>query len=251
MNFKRLLVKREGALVRVALNRHEARNALDEIALDEITKIFKDLAKDKTVRVAVLSGQGQDFCAGADIAWMRRAAGYNLAQGKKDAERLIGMCRAVDEAPFPVIARVHGNCFGGALGLVAASDIVVADENAKFRFSEVRLGIIPAVVSTFVLPKIGLSQARRFFLTAELFGTKTAQEIGLVHEATEAVNLDSEIARLAGLILENGPQAVREAKAYLRTFAELSRSKRIVYAVKALAKIRSTPEAKEGFGAFL
>lgn len=251
MQYKRLFIVREAGVARVALNRPDVRNAMDETALDEITQAFHSLAKDKTVRVAVISGNGQDFCAGADIAWMRRAAEYSQAQAKKDASRLIGMCRAVDEAPFAVIARVQGNCFGGGLGVISACDIVIAEEGARFRFSEVRLGIIPAVVSTFVLPKIGMSHARHLYLTAEIFSAYKAKEIGLIHAITNSGNLDAEVNTAVEKILKNGPQAVREAKAYVKKLENMSRDKRIAYSGPLLAKIRSGAEAKEGLGAFL
>lgn len=251
MTFKRLRIERKGPVVRVTLDRPEARNAMDETALEEITRAFKDLAKDKTVRAAVIAGSGQDFCAGADIGWMRRAADYGKARAKKDAGRLIDMCRAVDEAPFAVVARVHGNCFGGALGVVGASDVVVAETGARFRFSEVRLGLIPAVVSTFVLPKIGMSQARRLFLTAEVFSASTAREVGLVHDTAPALDLDAQVQAVVESILKNGPEAVRRAKGYLKELEGLTRARRIAHSVKVLAHIRSTDEAKEGLSSFL
>lgn len=251
MNYKRLLIDNRGGAAYVTLNRPELLNALDETALDEITKAFKEMAKDPGVRAAVISGAGKDFCAGADIGWMRRAADYGKALAKKDATRLISMCRAVDEAPFAVVARVHGNCFGGALGIVGASDIVVAEAQARFRFSEVRLGLIPAIVSTFVLPKIGIGAARRLFLTAESFSAETARAVGLVHAVTPLADLDREVGRVVDQVLKNGPAAVKEAKAYIQRLEGMTRAERIAHSVSVLARIRSTPEAKEGLSAFL
>lgn len=238
-------------MAHVTLNRPEVLNALDETALDELAALFRSLARDRSVRAAVVAGAGKDFCAGADIGWMRRAADYGQGQNRRDATRLIHMCRALDEAPFAVVARVQGNCFGGALGIVAASDIVIAEASARFRFSEVRLGLIPAVVSTFVLPKIGLSQARRLFLTAENFDAETAQAVGLVHALAPLDGLDREVGRVVDQVLQNGPAAVREAKAYLRRLEGMPRARRLAHSVSALARIRSSPEAKEGLSAFL
>ena len=251
MNYKRLLIDNRGGVAYVTLNRPERLNALDEQALDEITMAFKALAKDSRVRAAVIAGAGKDFCAGADIGWMRRAADYGRVLAKKDATRLIAMCRAVDEAPFAVISRVHGNCFGGALGIVGASDIVVAEEQARFRFSEVRLGLIPAVVSTFVLPKIGISQARRLYLTAEAFSAETAKAVGLVHAVAALPDLDRAIGHAVDQVLKNGPEAVKQAKAYIQKLGGMTRDKRLAHSVSVLARIRSTPEAKEGLSAFL
>jgi len=246
-----LLVERQGGVVRVTLNRPEIRNALNETALGEITRTFKGLAKDKTVRAAVLAGAGQDFCAGADIAWMRRAAQLPPAKARKDAARLIEMCRAVDEAPFPVIALVQGNCFGGAIGIIAACDIVIAALDARFRFAETRLGIIPAVVSSFVLPKIGPTHARRLYLTAEIFDASTALAVGLAHRLVARENLETEGRRFQEAIRGNGPMAVRGAKAYVKTLLAMAPAKRYAYSAATLARIRAGAEAKEGFSAFL
>lgn len=251
MTYKRLLIDNRRGVAYVTLNRPDVLNAMDELALDELSAAFKALAKDGSVRAAVIAGAGRDFCAGADIGWMRRASEYGRAQNVKDATRLIHMCRAVDEAPFAVIARVHGNCFGGALGIVGASDIVIAESGARFRFSEVRLGLIPAVVSTFVLPKIGVSQARRLFLTAETFDAATAQAVGLVHAIAPLPELDSAVDRVVGQVIQNGPRAVKEAKAYLQRLEGMTRTRRIAHSVTELARVRSSPEAKEGLSAFL
>ena len=251
MDYKRLLIDNRDGVAYVTLNRPDVLNAMDELALDEISAAFKALAKDPSVRAAVISGAGKDFCAGADIGWMRRASEYGKAQNVKDATRLIHMCRAVDEAPFAVIARVHGNCFGGALGVVGACDIVIAEEKARFRFSEVRLGLIPAVVSTFVLPKIGISQARRLFLTAENFDAQTARAVGLVHAVAPLEQLDQAVGKVVDQVLKNGPVAVKQAKAYIQRLEGMTRAKRLSHSVQELARVRSSPEAKEGLSAFL
>ncbi len=251
MDYQRLLVSRDGPVVRVVLNRPESRNALDETGLDELTRVFLKISKEPGVRLAVLSGAGKDFCAGADIGWMRRAAAYGKARNLSDAKRLVGLCRALDEAPFPVIARVHGSCYGAGLGLAAASDIVLADPESRFCFSEVRLGILPAVVSTFVLPKIGMFQARRYFLTAEVFRAAEAKELGLVHEVVAAQAMDAREAELSARVLGNGPAAVREAKALIRLTQDMPRARRLEYSVKTLARLRASAEGQEGLSAFL
>lgn len=247
----RLSIEKQGPVARIWLDRAEVRNAMDPQALDEITATFRRLATDRSVRVAVLGGRGPDFCAGADIAWMKRAGQMGRPKAERDAQKLIGMCRAVDEAPFLTIARVQGNCFGGGLGLVSSCDVVVAGESARFCFSEVRLGIIPAVVSTFILPKIGMGQARRWFLTAEPFGAETACELGIAHVACADDRLEAEVERLASQTLRNGPVAIGLAKAYLRQMEGLPRSRRIAHSARMLAKVRASEEAQEGFTAFL
>jgi methylglutaconyl-CoA hydratase len=239
------------SVVEVVLNRPEARNALDEVTLLELTEFFLKSPLLKNARVIVLRGNGPDFCAGADIRWMRRAADYPPAKNRKDAQRLLKALKAIDECPVPVIARVHGGIYGGGLGLIAASDIVLADENSKMRFSECRLGILPSVISSFVLPKIGLSQARRLYLTGEVFGAAFAKEIGLVHEIGASGKIEERLSQLIKQILLNGPKANRLAKSYLRRLSDLSRTQREKLSIDTLVKARSSEEAKEGLSAFL
>ncbi|MBI4422836.1 MAG: enoyl-CoA hydratase/isomerase family protein [Elusimicrobia bacterium] len=246
-----LLAKRDGAALRVTLNRPEVRNAFDEDVIAAVTQVFRAAALQKDLRAVVVRGAGKDFCAGADVRWMKRAAGYGPARNKKDALRLAAMCRAIDDCPVPVLAGVQGSCFGGGLGIVAACDVVAAAENAVLSFSECRLGILPAVVSSFVLPKIGPAQARRYFLTAETFGAAAAQRIGLVHEVAPEAELDAKLEGLLAWVLRGGPQAVREAKALIRRAAPLPLERRIPLTVATLARVRSSPEGKEGLSAFL
>lgn len=246
-----LRVSRSAGVVTATLDRQEARNAFDEAMIDEITARFKELAQDASIRAVVVRGEGKDFSAGADIKMMRRAGGYRAAQNKKEAMRLAGMCRAIDEFPAPVIARVHGACFGGALGIVAAADIAVAADNASMSFSECRLGILPAVISNWVLPKIGPAAARRYFLTAETFGAAAALRMGLVHEVCPEAELDAKVQEPLAWILRAGPNAVREAKAMLRKVWGLPLEKRIRITTDALVRVRASAEAKEGLTAFL
>ncbi len=246
-----LSVQQDGPVVTVTLNRPEVRNALDEITLAELADFFSKSPLLEKASVVVLRGEGPDFCAGADIRWMRRAADYPPAKNRKDARLLTKALKAIDECPVPVICRVHGGIYGGGLGLIAASDIVLADENSKMRFSECRLGILPSVISAFVLPKIGPSHARRLYLTGEVFNAGFAKEIGLVHEVCSAETLDARALELIGQILLNGPKANRLAKSYLRELQDLPRKKREKFSIETLVKARSSPEAKEGLSAFL
>lgn len=246
-----LLAKRDGPVLNVTLNRPDVRNAFDEDLIAAVTEVFAAAAKQPDVRAVVLRGAGKDFCAGADVRWMRRAAGYTPAKNRQDAMRLVGMCRAIDSFPGPVLAGVQGSCFGGGLGIVAACDVVVAAENAVMSFSECRLGIVPAVVSSFVLPKIGEAQARRYFLTAETFDGRAAQRIGLVHEVAPEAELEPRLQGLVAWILKAGPNAVREAKGLIRKTAGLPLGKRIPITIETLARVRSSPEGREGLTAFL
>ncbi|MBI3298700.1 MAG: enoyl-CoA hydratase/isomerase family protein [Elusimicrobia bacterium] len=250
MDYQHLKLNVEGRVAWVTLDRAEVRNAMDERTLAELEHCFTELGKGRA-RVAVLKAHGADFCAGADIRWMRRAADYSPAKNRKDAERLVRAIRAVDECPVPVIAAVHGGVYGGGLGLVAACDVVVAAADAKMCFSECRLGILPAVVSTFVLPKIGMSHTRRLYLTSEVFGMETALATGLVHEVVAREDLEARARKFADEVLKNGPQALKLAKSYLARLGSMDRSARIKFSLDTLVKARGSAEGREGLASFL
>ncbi len=248
---ERLIVRKEGPDARVSLDRPELRNALDAALIAGLGRAFRELGGDASVRSIVLSGEGKVFCAGADVNWMRASLGLSAEENRKDAQNLADMLRAIDECPKPVIGRVQGAAMGGGAGLVAVCDMVVAAEDAKFAFSEVRLGILPAVISGFVLPKIGAGQARRYFLTAEVFSAARAREIGLVHEVVPADRLDAAVQELAGAVRNNGPLAVAEAKALIRAVASMDREDALRRSVETIARVRTSPEGQEGLRAFL
>lgn len=247
----RLTVRKEGPDARVSLNRPELRNALDSALIAELAQAFRDLGRDPGVRSIVLSGEGKVFCAGADVNWMRASLDLTADGNRKDAQGFADMLRAIDECPKPVIGRVQGAAMGGGAGLVAVCDIVVAADDARFAFSEVRLGILPAVISSFVLPKIGAAQARRYFLTAEVFAALRAREIGLVHEVVAADQLDARVKELAIAIHNNGPSAVAEAKALIRAVCGLKRDDALRHCVETIARVRTSAEGQEGLRAFL
>ncbi|MDE2291191.1 MAG: enoyl-CoA hydratase/isomerase family protein [Elusimicrobia bacterium] len=258
MDYQHLKIDYEGRVAWVTLDRAAVRNAMDERTLEELEHCFKTLGEAPkgsgpgcAVRVAVLRAHGADFCAGADIRWMKRAADYPPAKNRKDAERLVRAIGAVDECAVPVVAMVHGGVYGGGLGLIAACDVVIASADAKFCFSECRLGILPAVVSSFVLPKIGLTHTRRLYLTSEVFGAETARHIGLAHEVVAREDLEARARRAVNDVLKNGPEALRLAKSYIAELAALDRPERIKLSLDTLAKARSGAEAKEGLAAFL
>jgi methylglutaconyl-CoA hydratase len=205
-----LRAERNGDLLRVTLARPERRNAFDAQLIADLTEAFRDVGD---ARAVVLAGEGETFCAGADIDWQRSAIGLSYEDNVEDALKLYRMCEAIDRCPAPVVARIQGYALGGGSGLAACSDIAVAATDATFGFTEVKLGIVPAVISPFVLPKIG-QYARRYFLTGERFDAQTALRIGLVHEVTD--NLDSAIHTILDQLLSSGPNAVREAKKLIR-----------------------------------
>jgi methylglutaconyl-CoA hydratase len=240
-------------VARITLNRPEKRNALDRATIQALTQALRDCAGDSAVRVVQLTGAGGVFCAGADLTEMQAQAHAGEAANLEDAERLAAMLAVLDSMPKPTLARVNGDGYGGALGLLGACDIVVAVDHAKFAFTEVRLGIIPAVISPFVLGKLGESAARRYFLTAETLTAANLKELGLVHEVVSAELLDAGCERVIEALLRAAPQALAEAKTLIRDVAHASARHRAVASKEAaarLARLRVQPEAQEGFSAF-
>jgi methylglutaconyl-CoA hydratase len=231
--------ERDGSVLRITLARPERRNAFDAALIAELTEAFADVGD---ARAVVLAGEGQSFCAGADVEWQRSSVDLSLDENVEDALRLYRMCETVDRCPAPVIARVHGYALGGGSGLVACADIAVAAPDAVFGFSEVKLGIIPAVISPFVLPRIG-AHSRRYFLTGERFDAETALRIGLVEEVAE--DLDRAVEAVVAEVLTSGPQAVREAKRLIRERPSGDETAQIA------ARLRAGEEGQEGLRAFL
>lgn len=246
-------VTREGPIARVTLSRPELHNAFDEGLIAGLARMFSELARDDAARVVVLAGAGKSFSAGADLNWMKRASGYDEERNREDARALEAMLRAIDDCPKPVIGMVQGAAIGGGVGLVAACDIVVAGEAAVFGTSEVRLGIVPAVISPFVVRAIGPRQARRYFLTAERFGAEEARRIGLVHEVVPAERLEPRVLEIAGEILKGGPLALADAKRLVRLVETMPQGGSILAeaTVGMIAERRASEEGKEGVSAFL
>jgi enoyl-CoA hydratase/carnithine racemase len=234
-----LRVDRDGDLLRVTLARPERRNAFDAQLIADLTEAFTDVGD---ARAVVLAGEGETFCAGADIDWQRSAIDLSYDDNVDDALKLYRMCETIDLCPAPVVARIQGYALGGGAGLAACSDIAIAATDATFGFTEVKLGIIPAVISPFVLPKIG-RHARRYFLTGERFDAQTALRIGLVHEITD--DLDSAIHTVLDQLLSSGPNAVREAKKLIRDRPTGQETAEIA------ARMRTSEEGQKRLRAFL
>ncbi len=236
----------------VTLNRPEVHNAFDDDLINRLGEAFTRLGSDDSVRAIVLAGNGKSFSAGADLNWMKRMAGCSDDENQADAHRLASVLKLMSRLAKPVIGRVHGSAFGGGLGLVAACDIAIAAEEAQFMLSEVRLGLIPAVISPFVVAAIGERQARRYFLTAERISATEAARIGLVHQVVAADALDDAVDTVLGHLAKAGPQALGLAKDLIHAVA----GKEIDDAVttdtaRRIADARAGPEGREGVSAFL
>ncbi len=246
---KTLRLETNGPVLTVTIDRPDVRNAFNEEVIEELHETFSAIPP--KVRAVVLTGAGPVFCAGADVQWMKKSLKYTEQENARDAAAMAAMFRAIDECPRPVIGRINGHALGGGSGLVACCDMVVAVEGALFGFTEVRLGIVPANISTFVLPKIGSRAARRYFLTGERFGAEEAKAIGLIHEVVPPDRLDTKVNDLLKEILRCGPNAVAIAKDVIREGLARSRDEAIDYTVKTIARVRVSPEGQEGLGAFL
>ena len=247
-----LLQQRDGAVVRLRLNRPELHNAFDAGLISALTSSLDALAKDDSVRVVVLEGAGASFSAGADLNWMRGMAAAGEAENRDDALALARLMRTLDELPKPTIARVHGAAFGGGVGLVACCDIAIGVPEAKFGLTESKLGLLPAVISPYVIAAIGTRQARRWFATAEIFDASEAQRIGLLHDVVNPTALDTAVQRQVDLLLKAGPVAAASAKALVRRVAKGGDGNTLDAAnADLIAKLRVSAEGQEGLGAFL
>jgi methylglutaconyl-CoA hydratase len=246
-----LLTERDGGIVRMTLNRPDVRNAFDEEVIAALTAAARETARDRTVRAVVLSGNGKVFCAGADLAWMAKAIAYNREDNRRDAEDLSRMLEALDTLPVPLIGKVHGAAIGGGAGLVAVCDIVVSAEDALFGFSEVKLGIIPAVISPYVVDKIGVSAARELFLTGARFTATRARQVGLVHQVVAGAELDRTVDVYLRELLTSGPEAIAAAKALIREIGGSRAADVIGLTTTRIAEQRVSPEGQEGMRAFL
>lgn len=245
-------VREQGAVLTIALNRPESHNAMNPAMISGLAAAFKTAAARDAVRVVVLTGNGRSFCAGADLSFMRAAADYTFEDNVQDAKTIFDLMRTVDEFPKPVVGRINGAAIGGGLGLVACCDITVAVARAKFGLSEVRLGIVPAVISPFVLAKIGVGNGRELFLTGERFDAARAQQIGLVqHVAADEADLDAIVQERVRQLLQAAPGAQAAAKELIRTVAYQQKEAVRTYTANLIARRRAGEEGKEGMSSFL
>jgi len=242
----------DGGVATVVLNRPDVHNAFDEASIAELTAALVHLGKANNVRAVVLAGAGPSFCAGADLKWMKRMAGFTRAQNLADARGLAAMLATLHDLPKPTIARVHGGAFGGGVGLVACCDVAIATQDAIFAFSEARLGLIPATIAPYIVEAVGPRTARRLFLTGERFSAAEAFRVGLLHDLALPQDLDARIGETLRELLRCGPAAQDECKALVRAVAGKPIGPAVIAdTASRIARIRASDEGREGVAAFL
>jgi len=245
-------IRRDGAVARVFLNRPELRNAFNSTVIAELTTTFRQLGADDSLRAIVLGGHGKAFCAGGDLNWMRAMADYSWDQNRDDAQALADMFWTIHQCPLPVIGRIQGDCYAGAVGLAAVCDVLVASDAAHFCLSEARIGLLPGTIGPFVLKAMGEQAARRYFITAERFSAAEAHRIGFVHALTTPEALDSTVDAIVASLLANGPAAVKASKRLVQDMAGLTITDALrAETARRIADIRASDEGKEGISAFL
>ena len=252
MSYTTLTCERDGAVAVIHLNRPDVRNAFNETTIAELTAVFGALGAEADLRAIVLAAHGPAFCAGADLNWMKKMAGYTHEENRADAVQLAEMLRTIYTCPKPVVAKIQGDCYAGAMGLVAVCDIAVAVEEANFCLSEVKLGLIPATISPYVIKAMGENAARRYFLTAERFTAQEALRIGFLHSVVKSAELDAAVAGLIKHLTGASPNAVREAKKLVRDVAGAPLNAGLIAdTAERIAVIRASDEGREGVRSFL
>lgn len=238
-------------IARITLNRPDVHNAFNDVMIKELSTVFSDINERSDIRVVILTGEGKSFCAGADLNWMRRIKDFSYDDNLKESLELADMLYKMYVCSKPTIARVNGAAIGGGTGLVAVCDIAVAASRAKFSFSEVKLGLIPACISPYVMKKCGEGNCREFFLTGERLVAEKAQKAGLVNIVADLEKIDENIEQIVHNLITSGPDAINMCKVLLRTIAELPFDKARTYTVEVIAKLRISDEGQEGMAAFL
>jgi len=246
-----LLLDIKNGVARITINRPDVRNAFNDEVIIEFCNLFQAIKEDDAVRVVVLTGAATAFCAGADLNWMQKVAGYDIEENVMDAEHMVDMLEFIDTCPKPVIGRINGPAMGGGCGLVAVCDMAIASSDAKFAFSEVKLGIVPAVIAPYIIRKIGIGPTRELFLTGERFDANRAKEIGLVNAVTPPETLDSVVESKIKLLLSSGPKAMGEVKKLVRAVPYIDPKGIRKLTAELIANLRVSDEGQEGIAAFL
>jgi methylglutaconyl-CoA hydratase len=249
--FRTILGAKEGNVLRLTMNRPQVHNAFNAAMIRELAVAFDEAKKDTDVRLVVLTGAGESFCAGADLNWMREIIHYSYEQNLRESRELAELMHAIYVLPKPTIARINGAVIGGGTGLFSACDIVIASEKAKFGLSEVKIGLIPAAIGPYVIRRIGESAARELFLTGERFDAHRALDIGLVNKVVSREELDRQVEDVIRLLLSSGPEAIAKCKELLQRVPAMSLDEARGYTAEMIAGLRVSPEGQEGIAAFL
>ena len=251
MKYETIELHKEKNIVTVYLNRPKVHNAMNEKLMKELTACFKELSKDDDIRIIILTGKGKSFCAGADLNWMKSMAKYSKEENIRDSRLLLNLYEVIYNFPKPVIGRINGHAFGGGLGLFAVCDITIAIPDCKFAFSEVKLGIIPAVISTYIVRRTGLSIMRRLFITGERFDSEYAKEVGLIDYVVPEDEFDEKVQKYVELLRSSGPETIAEVKKLIDACEKMDREKYKVHTVKKISELRVSEEGQDGINAFL
>ncbi len=251
MNYRTISYKLDGAVARVTFTRPEVHNAFNDVMLGELLEVFGKIAKTSEVRVVVVTGEGKSFCAGADLNWMRRVVDYSYEQNLNESLELAECMHRMYSCPKPTIARVNGAAIGGGTGFVAVCDLAVAAETAKFSFSEVKIGVVPACISPYVIKKVGEGRCREFFLTGERLTADRVLKAGLVNRVVPLEKLDEAVDGYIRLLLSSGPDALKTCKELLEKVSGMSLENAKRYTAEVIASLRMSPEGQEGMAAFL
>ncbi len=249
--FETILAPIEGKVLRITLNRPQVHNAFNSAMIGELAEAFQAAGSDDDVRIVILTGAGESFCAGADLNWMREIIHYSYEQNLGESLQVAELMRAIYELPKPTIARVNGAVIGGGNGLLSACDIVVASDKARFGLSEVKIGLVPAAIGPYVIRRIGESAAHELFLTGERFDARRALEIGLVNKVVPHAALDDKVEELVRLLLSSGPEAIAKCKELLQRVPGMSLEEAKGYTAEMIARLRVSPEGQEGMASFL
>lgn len=241
----------ERGVAKVVLNRPSIHNAFNDELIGEVTKAFEALGLNDEVKLIILAGEGRSFCAGADLNWMKSMVSYSKEENIEDSKKLYKMFETINNTPKPVIGKINGHSLGGGVGLVAVCDFAVTHDKAKFGFTETRLGLVPAVISSFCIDKIGVSNARAWFLSGEMFNGAKAKEMGLIHEVVSVEELDEKIEELISSQLKAGPLATATAKNLIKTVSALEKDKIENFTCEMIARRRVSNEGQEGMNALL
>ena len=251
MKYETIKTQKEKDIFTITLNRPDVHNAMNVKLMQELTSCFKKVSGDKAVRIIILTGNGASFCAGADLNWMKSMVNYSKDENIKDSKLLLSLYESIYYCPKPVIGKVNGHAFGGGIGLFAVCDIVFAIPDCKFAFSEVKLGLIPSVISTFIAKRLNPSTMRRLFITGERFNSDNAKDIGLIDYVVSQKEINSEIQRYSEFLRNSGPNAVKEVKSLIDSLEKNDLEKHKEYTVKKIAELRVSKEGQEGINAFL